>query len=151
MDKLDNADEETMDETENLRGCKNHHNQKNVKFLNPVVLSTKIIASANKGRKVKKRFIEPYCSSREADEIDDTKDDTCRDRNDSAKYKEKDEDNDIETATQEMVRFLNEFLEEERSEIREINRQCTRVTNILRDHHYAEVEEVNNNLELLLE
>ena len=112
--------------------------------------SLKIIATANKGRKVKKRFIEPPCSSREADETDDTNDDPCGDSNASTKHEEKVEEFDIATATQEMVRFLNEFLEEEWSEIREINKQCSRLTTILLNHHYAEVEEVNHNLEVLL-
>ena len=87
---------------------------KTVKFSEPVVSSAKIIAANHGGRKVKRR---DKCSSNDEVTNAETKKKYC---------------NVEDTAVEIMDQMLREFLADEKSELREINKVCSKITNSMK-------------------
>ena len=122
---------------------------KEVRFSNPVVSSIKHVTPNNKGRKIGRRY-----SSRDADNIDNTNYDYYGFINASIKSprleptecdeesslnskiistaKDTDDYNVKDTALEMIDEILKEFLADEKSEIREINKMCLKITEALK-------------------
>ena len=150
IEEVDNVVRETSDIPESAGG-ENHHSCKAVKFSNPVVSSIKIIEAKNKGRKARKRYFEPTCNEVENKEVIISIEDQDETASNTSPFSSKIERNAKVTkdysvkdlAVEEIDRIIREFLADQKSELREVNRMCSKITERLKYQHLNHVENLN--------